>query len=61
MKKTFILFCILTVAFPYVFAQKATKAAYVELGGPGLASINYDMRFMSKNDGLGFRVGIGGF
>ena len=61
MKKAFILFCILTGAFSSLFAQKATKAAFVELGGPGLASINYDMRLMPKNDGLGFRVGIGGF
>ena len=45
----------------HVFAQKAGKAAYAELGGAGLASLNYDMRIMKKNDGLGFRVGIGGF
>ncbi len=44
-----------------VKAQTAAKSTYVELGGAGLASVNYDMRFMKKNDGLGFRVGIGGF
>ena len=42
-------------------AQTAAKAVYVEIGGPGLASINYDMRFQKKEDGLGFRVGLGGF
>ena len=42
-------------------AQKSAKALYAEIGGPGLASINYDMRFAKKEDGLGFRVGIGGF
>ena len=61
MRKTFILLLIFMVTVPSLFAQKATKAAYVELGGAGIASINYDMRIMKKNDGLGFRVGIGGF
>ena len=61
MKKTFILFFILIVTIPSLIAQKATKTAYVELGGAGLASLNYDMRLMKKNDGLGFRVGLGGF
>ena len=61
MRKTFILVLIFMVTVPSLFAQKATKAAYVELGGAGIASINYDMRIMKKNDGLGFRVGIGGF
>lgn len=42
-------------------AQTAAKSAYFELGGPGLASINFDMRFNKTQDGLGFRVGMGGF
>ncbi len=42
-------------------AQKAASAIFFELGGPGLASLNYDMRFQKKEDGLGFRVGFGGF
>lgn len=33
-------------------AQGPAKAIFFELGGPGLASINYDMRFYS-----GFSVG----
>lgn len=42
-------------------AQTPAKAIFVEVGGPGLASFNYDMRFQKKDDGLGFRVGLGGF
>jgi hypothetical protein len=41
-------------------AQNA-KAVFVELGGAGLASINYDMRFTKKESGIGGRIGIGGF
>ncbi len=36
-------------------------AVYAEAGGPGLLSINYDMRFTPTQDGLGFRVGFGGW
>lgn len=61
MKKNFILMVICTVMITSLTAQKATKAAYVELGGAGVASLNYDMRLMKKNDGLGLRVGLGGF
>lgn len=42
-------------------AQSTAKAVYAELGGPGLASFNYDMRFKKQEAGLGFRVGGGGF
>jgi hypothetical protein len=42
-------------------AQTAAKSIYFELGGPGVASFNYDMRLQKKEDGLGFRVGVGGF
>ncbi len=42
-------------------AQTAAKSIYFELGGAGLASFNYDMRFNKKEDGLGFKAGIGGF
>ena len=37
------------------------KTIFFELGGPGLASINYDMRFIKTAQGLGLRAGIGGF
>ena len=49
----------------FVFAgsahSQAAKSIYFELGGPGLASINFDTRFSSKEDGLGGRIGVGGF
>ncbi len=44
-----------------VFAQQAAKAVYFELGGPGLASFNFDTRFSKKEDGFGARIGFGGF
>jgi len=31
------------------------------LEGPGLASFNFDTRFGKKEDGIGGRIGIGGF
>jgi len=37
------------------------KSVFVELGGPGLASVNYDMRFQKTEGGFGGRIGIGGF
>jgi hypothetical protein len=40
---------------------QAGKAVFFELGGPGLASINFDTRFTGKQDGIGGRVGVGGF
>ena len=43
-----------------LFAQTG-RAVYFEIGGPGLASINYDTRFAPRNDGIGGRVGVGGF
>lgn len=54
------------VLFLFIFSGNSTAQSYgnnvyVELGGPGVASINYDMRFQKKEDGLGFRAGIGGF
>ena len=36
------------------------KAVFFEIGGPGLASINYDMRVKGE-DGMGARIGFGGF
>jgi hypothetical protein len=41
-------------------ANPNAKSIFFELGGPGLASVNYDMRFKKTGQGLGFRVGIGG-
>ena len=56
MKKIFLLlfvFCSLKI-----IAQKTTKAVFLEIGGIGTVSINYDMR-IKKQDGFGFRVGYG--
>lgn len=39
----------------------AAKSVYFELGGPGLASFNFDTRFSARQDGIGGRIGIGGF
>ena len=51
----------LTLAgFSAANAQSA-KSVYFELGGPGVASFNFDTRFSNKEDGVGGRVGIGGF
>ncbi len=37
---------------------RAVKNVYLELGGPGFISVNYDQRFKGEK-GLGFRGGIG--
>lgn len=42
-------------------AQTAAKSIYFELGGPGLTSVNFDTRFARKENGLGARIGVGGF
>lgn len=45
----------------YSAYSQAAKSIYFELGGPGLASFNFDTRFTNKEDGIGGRVGVGGF
>lgn len=57
MKKGLITFIIL-IAF---CSNAFTQSMYVELGGPGLASINFDTRFNKSGGGIGGRLGIGGF
>jgi hypothetical protein len=42
-------------------AQKAAQSVYFELGGPGLASVNFDTRFTKSQNGIGGRIGAGGF
>ncbi|MEI8059542.1 MAG: hypothetical protein WCG67_05235 [Ferruginibacter sp.] len=42
-------------------ANAPAKAVYFELGGPGVAALNYDMRFTKSESGIGGRIGIGGF
>jgi len=40
--------------------DKAAQSFYLEGGGPGMISINYDQRFKGQT-GLGVRVGMGGW
>ncbi|HZV70572.1 MAG TPA: hypothetical protein VFG10_13550 [Saprospiraceae bacterium] len=60
MKKLFILLFTVIAFSQFVSAQSA-KSVFFELGGPGLASFNFDTRFGSGEGGLGGRVGVGGF
>ena len=45
-------------AFQFASAQSA-QSVYFELGGPGIASFNYDLRFSGREGGLGARIGVG--
>jgi hypothetical protein len=56
---TLVLVCLALINITY--GQSAAKAVYAEIGGPGIASANFDSRFSKKEDGIGGRVGIGGF
>ena len=58
MKKIIFLF---VLALTLSNVSKSQIAMYFELGGPGFASFNLDTRFTGKNDGIGGRIGIGGF
>ena len=60
MKKV-LLVILASFALNSTFAQTAAKAIFFELGGPGLASFNFDTRFTKKEDGIGGRIGVGGF
>lgn len=61
MKKILVLFASTIICGFVSTAQQSAKAIFFEIGGLGLASFNYDMRFSKKEDGLGFRAGFGGF
>ena len=60
MRKFIVTSTLFVLAISSTCAQ-AAKSVYFELGGPGLASFNFDTRFSPKEDGIGGRVGIGGF
>lgn len=60
MKKTAIIAFIFMIVSGASYGQ-AAKSVYFELGGPGLASFNFDTRFTPKEDGIGGRIGVGGF
>lgn len=55
----FILF--ITSAIHSISYAQSAKSIQFELGGPGLASLNFDTRFSNKENGIGGRIGIGGF
>jgi hypothetical protein len=61
MRKIFILTTLSLVISFCSQAQSAAKSIYAELGGPGVISFNFDTRFSKKEDGLGGRIGVGGF
>jgi hypothetical protein len=61
MKKIIVLLLVSSAFLNVTYGQTAAKAASVEIGGPGLASANFDMRFANKEDGAGFRLGVGAF
>lgn len=58
--KKILLVIALSFSIGTAFSQ-AAKAVFVELGGPGLASFNFDTRFTAKENGIGGRIGFGGF
>lgn len=50
--------------FLILFSIKSSaqaKIIYAEIGGPGIASANFDMRFSKNEKGIGGRIGVGGF
>lgn len=53
--------CIVTAVFIFfsVAVTAQAKSIFIELGGPGITSVNYDMRFTKSESGFGGRVGIG--
>jgi hypothetical protein len=55
-----LLFALITTVFTCTSHAQVASAFYVELGGPGVASVNYDMRFTKSNGGIGGRIGFGG-
>ena len=57
--KKLVIFSVLGILFSVV--ARSQTAVFFELGGPGLASFNLDTRFTGKNDGIGGRIGVGGF
>lgn len=61
MKKTTVLLLLCIIAYGSSKAQTSAKAVYLEVGGPGLLSVNYDMRLSPSQDGIGFRAGVGAF
>jgi len=61
MRHVFFAVLVLLITSGLCHGQTAAKSIYFELGGPGLASFNFDTRFTKKEDGIGGRIGVGGF
>ena len=59
MKLQFLL--LTSIFFSFNLKAQTAKAVYAQIGGPGIMSANYDMRFTHNEDGIGGRIGIGGF
>jgi hypothetical protein len=60
MRKSILCFIIL-LTISFAGQAQGAKSIFFELGGPGLASINFDTRFSGKEAGIGGRIGVGGF
>lgn len=60
MKKHIFNSIFLIIVITTAYSQTA-RSIYFELGGPGVASFNFDTRFGPKEDGIGGRIGVGGF
>lgn len=58
MKRNYIVLILTFAAFHFTSAQNA-QSVFFELGGPGIASFNYDLRFSGRQGGIGGRVGVG--
>lgn len=41
--------------------KKPGMSIFIEAGGPGVISFNYDTRFTASDKGIGGRIGIGGY
>lgn len=59
MRKTLVL--LIAISSYFIVEAQSAKSINFELGGPGLASFNFDTRFGPKEDGIGGRIGVGGF
>ncbi len=60
MKKLMFIFTLALAGYHLSSAQTA-QSFYFELGGPGIASFNFDTRFSGRQDGIGARIGVGGY
>ena len=49
----------LTLATYSLASSQSAQSVYFELGGPGISSFNYDVRFSGREGGLGGRIGLG--